>query len=155
MKHRWLRSVTLLSLSTLLGCMQVQRPYMFSVPATADSPTGAVARTLAANGQEAENIDERIGIIQTRWQDTGFLYGSFGNTPATIVRRYTITLAPNATGHEVILRADLQKCPKGGFSIGGREVRGLCEVIDGVPESFQQDLDTLGTRLQQSLSAIH
>ncbi|MCY1076282.1 hypothetical protein [Archangium lansingense] len=26
----------------------------------------------------AVNVDEQLGIVQTRWQDTGFLYGSFG-----------------------------------------------------------------------------
>lgn len=152
MTHPWLRVVTLFTLGTTAACMQVQRPYTFSTPTPVSSPISAVARTLAANGQEPVNVDEQLGIVQTRWQDTGFLYGSFGNTPATIVRRYTLTVAQTANGNEVLLRADLQKCPKGGFSIGDTTVRGLCEVIEGVPESFQNDIDSLGMRLQQSLA---
>jgi hypothetical protein len=64
-------------------------------------------------------------------------------------------VAPSTNGNAVSLRADLKKCPQGGFTIGDTEVRGLCEAIDGVPESFQQDVDALGLKLQQSLAAAH
>jgi hypothetical protein len=155
MHPRLIGLLTLVSLTTATGCMEAQRPYQFSVGSTAESPTSAVARTLAANGQEPVNVDEKLGLVQTRWQDTAFFYGSVGNVQATIVRRYTVTVAPGPTGNAVSLRADLKKCPQGGFTIGDTEVRGLCETIDGVPGSFQQDVDALGSKLQQSLAAAH
>ena len=68
------------------------------------------------------------------------------------MRRYTVTIAPGTVGDEVTVRQDGKRCQMGGFTLGDLEVRGPCEVADGVIEKHQLELDALGQTIQGALA---
>lgn len=140
----------LLSL-TLFACAAAQRPATFSLQGARPDAVGDLVRALAANGQEAEVIDRESGVVHTYWQDTGFRYGKVQNMDATIVRRYTVTVQPTASGNQISLRIDGQRCAQSGFRIAGGMLSGACEVMNGVVPSHQTDLDNLAQGIQSTL----
>ena len=93
----------------------------------------------------------RVGVIQTRWEDTGFGFGYVQREPATIVRRYVAALQQTPQGTIVTIRGEAQKCAQGGFSVGDTDVRGPCERLSGLIDQHQADLEVLGQRVQESL----
>jgi hypothetical protein len=136
----------------LLACVSPQRPFHFVSPHLANDVTDTVARTLAANGHQPAQIDRRTGIVITKWEDTGFRYGFVQGKEATLVRRYTVTIAPGSVGDDVTVRQDGKRCQTGGFTLGDLEVRGPCEVSNDLIEQHQQELDALGATIQGALS---
>ena len=137
------------------ACAEAQRPYQFTAPTSAEDPVDVVSRALAQSGYAPSGVDRQTGIVVTKWEDTGFLYGKVQGVNATIVRRYTATVAksPDAGQVQVQLRADVQRCQQGSYAIGDVEVRGSCERMDGLVGKHQKELDSLGVKLQQSLAA--
>lgn len=147
-----LLSSALLAALALAGCTTPQRPFQFIAPPLPDA-ADAAARALAANGHAPASIDRQAGIVLTKWEDTGFNYGFVQNQPASIVRRFTVTLAPGPAGTNVVVRMDAKRCQKGGFTIGDLDVRGPCEALDGILEQQQREVDQLGLSLRQALLA--
>jgi hypothetical protein len=145
--------VTLAFSVLISACGAPQKPVTFVTSAKAETAVDTVSRTLAAEGQTPANVDRQLGIVQTEWKDTGFLYGQVQGVNATIVRRYTVTLAPSAAGANVTLRVDAKRCPQGGYTVGGTEIRGTCEDAPAIPESMQTDLDALGAKIRSALGA--
>src|SRR5437763_1112928 len=100
----------LMLISLLAGCAQQQQPYRFALPqppATLDVVSGA----LASLGQPVAATNAAAGVLQTEWRDTGFGYGYIQSVPATIVRRYIVTVAAGPpSGANVLVRAEVQKC---------------------------------------------
>jgi hypothetical protein len=133
------------------GCGSAQRPVSFVTSAKSDGALDTVSRTLAAEGHTPANVDRQANIVQTEWKDTGYLYGQVQNTTATIVRRFTVTIAPANEGANVTVRIDGKRCPQGGYTVGSTEVRGTCEELTMIPGKFQEELDALGRKLQQAL----
>jgi hypothetical protein len=136
----------------LAACVSPQRPYHFVAPHLADDVADTVARTLAAQGHQPAKIDRRAGIITTKWENTGFRYGFVMNKPATLVRRYTVTIAPGSVGDEVTVRQDGKRCQELGYYIEEPEVLGICVVEGSLVEQHQQELDSLGQTIQGALS---
>ena len=144
--------MVLVVVGAVAACTQAQKPYTFVAP---NAPTDAVeitARTLAQSGHEPARVDAATGIVMTKWEDTGFGYGFVQGQEATIVRRFTVTLAKRAAGMEVIVRQDGKRCQKGGFTLGDVDVRGPCEAMNEVVDRHQKDVDDLGARLRQALA---
>jgi hypothetical protein len=137
----------------IVACGSPQRPVAFATSVTPDAALDTVSRTLAQEGHPPATVDRQSNIVQSEWKDTGFLYGQIANTPATIVRRYTVTLAPAANGAQVAVRIDAKRCPQGGYTIGGTEVRGSCEELDAIPGKYQEELDALGATLRRALGS--
>ena len=139
----------------LCACAQPQKPYQFVAPLAAEDPVDVVSRTLAMNGFAPTGVDRQSGIVQTKWEDTGFLYGQVQGVSSTIVRRYTAVVAklPASSEMQVQLRADVQRCQQGSYTIGDVEVRGSCEHMDGLVKKHQDELNALGAKLQQSLGS--
>ncbi len=135
----------------VIGCGSPQRPVTFLTSAKPESAIDTVSRTLAAEGQAPASADRQANIIQTEWKDTGFMYGQIQNTTATIVRRYTVTLAPTNDGSNVTVRVDTKRCPKDGFTVNGNEVRGTCEESTAIPGQLQDDLDDLAAKIRVAL----
>jgi hypothetical protein len=133
------------------GCAQEQRPFKFVVAQVAD-PVDTVARSLAQAGFVPATVDRQTGILTTRWEDTGFLYGQLQNVGATIVRRYTVTIGPVSTGSEISVRAETQRCAQGSTTISDAGVSGTCERMDGLVPKHQDELDHLGATLRQALN---
>ncbi len=147
-------ALSFVSLGSLLlvGCAHPQQAYRFPVVSKSDEPVlEKVARTLAAQGQQVTSVDPNAGVVYTRWQDTGFMYGQIQNAAANIVRRYVITWAPGKEGGEMQVRQESQRCAQGMFSIGDAGLQGACQLMDGVVPKHQEDLDTLGRELQGAL----
>lgn len=142
-----------LALASLVGCGSPQKPAVFATSAKIDTGVDAVARALATEGYAASHIDRQAGIVHTEWKDTGFLYGQVQQRNATIVRRFTVVLAPQGEGSQVTVRMDVKRCAQGGFSIDGADVRGPCEETEIVPEKMQEELDILGGKVRTALSA--
>jgi hypothetical protein len=138
------------AMALVCGCAQEQRVVRFVVPSAAD-PIDTLTRALAQSGYTPAGVDRQSGIVTTRWEDTGFLYGQLQNVGATIVRRYTITVGPASTGSEVLVRADTQRCAQGTAVITDAGVNGVCERMDGLVPKHQEDLDELGGKLRQAL----
>lgn len=136
---------------SVLGCGSPQKPVMFITSANADGAIDTVSRTLAAQGHTPANVDRQSNITQTEWKDTGFLFGQVQNTSATVVRRYTVTVAPASEGANVKVRMDGKRSPQGGDTVGSTEVRGTCEELSLIPDRFQEQLDSLGRKLKQAL----
>lgn len=114
----------------------------------------AVVRVLASSGQSPRQVDRQSGVIHTDWRDTGFGYGFMGQqTPATIVRRFTIVVGPasGGEGSDVLVRMDARRCARGEFSIVEGEPQGRCEEMNEVPQSFQKDVTDLSQQLRASL----
>lgn len=135
----------------LSACGSPQRPVAFAASAKPDEAVDAVSRALAAAGYAPASADRRAGIVQTEWKDSGFLYGQLAGTSATIVRRFTVTLSPTATGSDVVVRIDAKRCPQGGYTVGGAEVRGSCEEVTAIPGKFQEELDAVGADVRRAL----
>jgi hypothetical protein len=136
----------------LLACLAPQRPFHFVSPRVSADVVDSVARTLAANGHQPANIDRAVGIVTTKWEDTGFKYGFVQGKEATLVRRYTVTIAPGAAADDVTVRQDSKRCQTGGYTLGDLDVRGPCEVEDALIPQHQQELDALGQTLQGALA---
>jgi hypothetical protein len=137
----------------LAACGGPQKPAVFVTSATLDTGIDTVSRTLAADGQGMPTVDRKAGIVTTAWKDSGFLYGQVQGTNATILRRFTVVLAPAESGSNVTVRIDAKRCAQGGFSIDGSDVRGPCEEISVIPGSFQEDIDALGAKLRAALAS--
>jgi len=131
---------------------QPQTPYRFTVAPAEGEPVDVVARHLASEGHSPANVDKELGIVQTQWQDTGFGYGFVNGVGATIVRRFTVTIARTANGSDIVLRADQQRCQRGNFIIDDTGVRGTCVAMDEVVERGQKEIDELGARLRTVMS---
>jgi len=99
---------------------------------------------LASEGFAPDAASSKDSIVVTEWRDTGYGWGMVDNTRATIVRRFMVAIGPADT----TLRADVKRCPVGGFTIAGQEVRGRCETLEEIPEKFQKEVDSLGAKVQ-------
>jgi len=149
MKALWL------GLVLVAACAEVQLPVRFALAPAQAGPAAVdnLVRALAASGITPATVDRQTGIVQTEWQDTNFMYGQVQDQTATIVRRYTITLAPAGSGLEVLVRMDTQRCAQGTFSSGPNGFHGTCVQMDGVVAQHQKDLNALGAKLKQALGA--
>ena len=148
--HRALLLVGLVTLS--LACGAPQKPATFVTSATLESGIDVVARTLAANGFQSPAVDRQSGIVTTEWKDTGFMYGQIQGGTATIVRRFTVVLAPAGQGANVTVRMDAKRCAQQGFVVENAEVHGHCEEMPVIPEKFQLEVDALAAKVQQALA---
>jgi hypothetical protein len=117
-----------------------------------DAGLDTVSRTLAAEGHGQGTVDRQAGIAYSQWKDTGFLFGQVQGVSASIVRRFTVILAPSGDGSSVVVRMDAKRCAQGGYSIEGSEVRGPCEEMTDIPGSFQEEVDALGGKIKQALA---
>jgi hypothetical protein len=140
-----------LPLVFVAACAQVQRPYTISTPLPNTAVIDRVVRVLAEGGQQTAQVDAQAGVIYTRWQDTGFMYGQVQGATANIVRRYIVTVRPDNAGSSVSVRQDSQRCAQGQFSIGDAGVQGSCEMLEGLVEKHQHQLDELGARIDAGL----
>ncbi len=134
----------------MAACVHVQQSTRFSGPASLT--VEEVAKELVVCGHEPAVTDVRAGLVQTRWEDTGFLYGFVQEREASIFRRYTVTLTRGAADTSVAVRADVKRCPKGAEVSANNELRGACERLDGLVEQHQSELDALGARLHKALA---
>ena len=139
--------------ASMIGCAAAQRPVEFMVPESKDAPYDRVSRELAANGFSPVTGNRESGIIHTKWQDTGYKYGFIQEQPATIVRRFTVVVSRAEGSVRLILRADVKRCVQDGFTVDDTDVRGSCEVMDGLVPSHQAELDRLGAKLRSALSS--
>lgn len=142
-----LSSFAVVSVVALSGCLQTQRAHTFHF-ATTEVPVEQVSRALATMGHPPADTNQSSGIVTTQWVDTGFLYGQVQGQSATLVRRYLVVVTPQG---EVTTRAELQQCPRGGFTIGGVAIRGTCQGVDGIPESMQRELDQIAEDLRRAV----
>lgn len=142
-----------LTIGLLAACTAPQRPYQFPVNASTSEALPKIRVALAQHGHETERMDPEAGIIHTRWVDTGFLMGQVQGQSATILRRYTVIIAPSPDGaQKLTLRADTKKCAQGGFEIGGEMVTGACEAMNELVASHQEELNSLGQSLQTQIN---
>lgn len=141
-----------LSMLLLVGCAAPQRPISFSLAPRAGDPVDAVVRELALAGLAATSVDRQTGIVRTAWQDTGYLYGQLNGVTASIVRRYAVIVAAGASGVEVTVRADTQRCAQGTFNVLTPD-GGVCEGMDGLVPRHQEELNALAARLRADLGS--
>ena len=146
------RHATLVALLLVTACAAPQRPYSFEMNGARPDVLGDVVRAFAAHGEQAQRVDRDAGVIHTGWVDTGFMYGSIQDVTATIVRRYTAILQPRSGDYVVTLRADVQRCAQGSWTVEGGLLVGTCEAIDGLVPDHQADLDRMGLDVQSTLT---
>lgn len=137
------------SLLMIVGCAHEQQPARFTL-AQPGTTLDAVVGALTSLGQNVAATNPAAGVVQTEWRDTGFGYGFIQNVPATIVRRYVVTVSAQPGGTQVLVRADVQKCAQA--TVTPTAVSGPCEAVDGLVPKHQQELDALGAQLRQSLA---
>ena len=152
-----LRHVALLLLPLSVGCIQSQLPYSFTSPGGPEAPLVSLARALEVHaGPVAETVSER-GLLRTHWENTGncwFNPHAHPQVPGSMVRRFTVVVAPiSSGGNSITVRTNLQCCDKPvDVSSDGRSVNGRCVTPDGVYGENQREVDTLGAALQQALA---
>lgn len=134
------------------GCAEPQRPYQFQTAPMAREPIEALATALAQAGQPPVTVDPQTGSVHTRWVDTGLHLGQVQSQDATVVRRYSATLARGSFGNEVTLRADEQRCVIRDFTLTEIDVQGKCVPVERLPPAHQTELLHLGQRIQQAMS---
>lgn len=120
--------------------------------ASTDAASGidSAARALAASGYPVDQIDRQTGIVTSKWISRGIPQAD----GSIFVRRFTITLAPSGgpNSSSVSLRADIQKCPPGGYTAGDMQILGTCQAIDGIFGGDQSDVDALGQKLRANMA---
>jgi hypothetical protein len=127
----------------LAGCYHPQQIYQFTAPQQPEDPVAIVARAMAASGQAPALVDPQLGIVQSRWGNTGFSW-----------LRYTATVARGPDGAAVSLRADSQFCDQGAFSSDGMNVVGNCRANTlGIAKPEQEQLTALGTQLEHAFGS--
>lgn len=147
--------ITVASTLALVACASAEKPYHFVTPHAKDA-IDVVARTLAAQGQVPLTIDPKTGIVVTHWEDTGFHYGYIGHhQTATLIRRYTVTLARGEHGDAVSVRQDTRRCAVNDYSISGPHVWGTCETMERIVDSQNAELRALGKKLEAALAHPH
>ncbi|MBN2497990.1 MAG: hypothetical protein JXR96_25585 [Deltaproteobacteria bacterium] len=142
---------TLVMAVCLPGCVHTQKPVRFDGPAAL--ALEVLARELEALGVETADMDEPAGVLETRWQDTGFLYGFVGEQEATLFRRYVVVLQRRPADTGLTLRADVRACPRSAGHTTGR-LPAACKPVDGLVDSHQQELKRLGAELQRALARL-
>lgn len=136
--------------SSLVGCVQAQRPYQFQA-SSQDDATGVVARALTSAGWEVDAADQATGIVRTRYVPTpNFCARPQGN--GKIFQRYVATVAPRGPSTEVALRVDAKCCDAENLEIGDMTVRSGCVQMEQIFDFQQEELDALGARLRAELS---
>jgi hypothetical protein len=152
------RSLLVLFALVVSACIPalVNHPVQFASPMAGDGAVDAIARSLAVGGQTVAMADRQVGIVQTRWENTGFGYGFVGgaNLPAVIWRRYTIVIGPASSGVTLTVRADTQRCVQGRTTTtDGVNLNGECTTLyaDGLVPEHQAALESLGAQLKQAL----
>lgn len=148
---------TLLSLSgaiLLFACGEQQRPFHFTVPrgTDIDNSFDRVARALADSGHPPITVERHTGLITTKWEDAGVSFGTIQGKPATLVKRFLVTVTKGSAEAEVAVRMELRKCAADGFTIDETELKGTCEAMGDLPEPQQREVDLLGQGLEQTLS---
>lgn len=153
-------SRALLPLSFLLGsalalvaCGEQQRPFHFSVPkgTDIDNSLDRVARALADNGHPPLTVERHTGLITTKWEDTGKTDGLLSDKPATLVKRFQVTVEKSPAGADVTVRMELKRCAAG-YKIDDTELTGTCEAAGALPDPEQREVDVLGQTLEQGLA---
>lgn len=147
-----LRRLALLALLFAAACAAPQRPYSFEMNGARPDVLGDVVRAFAAHGEQAQRVDRDAGVIHTGWVDTGFMYGSIQDVTATIIRRYTAVLQPRSGDYVVTLRADVQRCARGSWTVEDDLLVGTYEAIDGLVPDHQAALDRMGRDVQSTLT---
>lgn len=142
----------LLCLLGLAACAQPQKPYFFSSPPQARDPIESLAAAMSSNGLMPVVVDPSSKMVQTRWEDTGLRNGIVKERPATIVRRYTVTLQHSPSGNDVTVRANAQRCMVGSFTLGEFDVQGTCEPMDRLLPQHLDELYRLGGRISQAMN---
>jgi hypothetical protein len=135
-----------------LGCAEPQRPYQFTARIMARDPLEALASAFAQAGQPPVIVDPQTGTVSGRWIDTKILDGQIAGRDATVVRRYSATLVHGAFGNEVTLSGSSQRCARLDFTLTEIDVRGSCLPMERLLPQHQQELISLGQRLQQSMT---
>ncbi len=144
------RLALIASLVLTSACGAPQKPVTFATSTKPDAGLDVVSRTLAAEGQGNPSVDRQAGIARTDWQDTGYLFGEVNGKSASIVRRFTVVLAPTTNDSSVTVRIDAKRCAQGHFAIKEAEVRGQCVEMSVVPTHFQEEVDALGEKLRNA-----
>jgi hypothetical protein len=140
----------------LLSCAPalVNRPVQFSAGPGGDDLFVDVTRALVANGQTVAIADEKLGIVQTRWENTGFGYGFLDDGRGAVIwRRYSVVVAKRDAKADVTVRADTQRCAESATTADGVNIDGVCTKMftEGLVPDHQQQLDALGTQLRTAL----
>ena len=135
------------------ACVSVQRPVTFVTSAGPSAGIDVVARTLAAVGTFApDTVDRQANVVMTRWNDTGYPYGTVQAVPASIVRRFVVSLSADTEGTTVGVRIEAKRCPHAeGYTAGSVDIERSCEEESTLPDRFHTELEVLAARLEQAL----
>jgi hypothetical protein len=145
--------VPVLGFGLVVSCGAPQKPVTFVTAARAETAVDTISRALATRGLPAAKVDRQANVVQTKWKDTGFLFGQVQGVNATIVRRYVVTLGPSAEGTSVVVSVDTKRCAQGGYNIADMEVRGACEELPTIPAGMQNDLEALAATIRAALGS--
>ena len=132
----------------LAGCPHAQTPYTFVAKTDASQAADAAARAMASSGYPVDKVDRQTGIVTSKWLQSGITQAD----GSVIVRRFTVTVAPSGADASLVVRADVQHCPPGGYTAGDMQVMGTCQPIDGVFAHDQNDVNALGGKLKDELA---
>lgn len=156
--------------SALAGCLLPAPPYTLQLASAPSAPAlEAIAGALSACGQPVEERDA-AGVLATRWQDTGVIYGDLDGMTATLVRRYRVEWSASAPaegapattgtaaadGGRLTLRSEAVRCVRGAWRVSAASSHrpsGLCDAVPGVMSGQRSEQQALGACLGQRLGA--
>jgi hypothetical protein len=147
-----LRLCVLLAVA-LAGCTQPQRPYTFQATPGPESIIDTLVRTLVSAGQPPESVEPDLGILRTRWeQQPQQCYQTPSQQQGALMRRFITTVAPTASGNNIVtVTMEAQCCEIRGERHHGGMRPADCLVVGEILESHQNEVNALGSTLQQAL----
>ncbi|WP_225408826.1 hypothetical protein [Stigmatella hybrida] len=146
-----LRLCVLLAVA-LAGCTQPQRPYTFQASPGPESVLDTLVRALVSAGQPPESVEPDLGILRTRWEQTQPCYQTPSQQQGALMRRFITTVAPTASGSNIVtVTMEAQCCEAQGERRHGGLRPGSCLAVNEILESHQNEVNALGSTLQQAM----
>jgi hypothetical protein len=142
------------TLSALVfSCVGEQHKVQFSLPRgdDIDNTVESTGRALTDEGHPPAEVEASSGLIMTAWEDTGQSDGTLEGKPATLLKRFRVTVAKGASENEITVEMDVRRCAEG-FVAGASTLTGSCEEKE-LQHAHQRELQVLGERLRATLSA--
>jgi len=135
----------------VLACGALQKPVHFTTTAKLDTAIETVVETLTSIGLRPQKVGRQSNVVQTRWKDSLVVNGKVKGKPATVLRRFVVTLLPEGDKLNVTIRMDGKRCQSIETKASGSDRHGPCEELTVMPKKLQEELYGLGQKLEQAL----
>lgn len=135
--------------------MHAPRTFTFTTQAPAPAAVDRVAASLARQGHAVSAVDRRGATVTTYWEDTGYRFRETNDLEdqTNIFLRFHVEVRPSASGSEVTVSAESQRCVPHRAVVTRTDVQqASCVKMDGLISSHQRTVDDLGRTLAAAVA---